>query len=961
MNRRVGGTDEHPPNAPLVGRRDALDGFSRALDAAANGSFQFLGLVGEPGAGKTRLLSELASAADARGLVTSCGRAAEFEQQIPFGAVVDALDDRVEGLGELLPGRLGVEATRLLAAVFPALSTMPPVDAGEDLPGLARYRLYRAVRQLLDEIATPRGLVLILDDVHWADDSSIELLDHLVRHPPRCQVVIAVAYRPAQASPRLAALVEAADGRHIPVGPLAEDEVAEFLGPRVGRARRRALYEVSGGNPFYLEALARSEAPIARGSEEGELPRAVRAALDLEMSGLSATARLVAQAAAVAADEFEPLVAAVAAEVPEDAALRALDEMVARDVVRPAGAGRFRFRHPLVRHAVYGSAAAGWRLAAHARISAHLARVGAPALTRAHHVERSGRFGDEQAIATLVEAARAVAAHAPGTGAHWLKAALRLMPVAAGDPGPRLELLLELARLQTVSGRLTDGRETAREALRLLPADDHAGRAQAVRFGAVIERLLGRPNEARALVLAELRQMPDPQAPVTVPLRLRLVAESLMRVDFRAAQAVLDYMPESAPGRTQSLELAIAALRPMPAYAAGRISDAVRYIEAADRLVGTAADNDVADWMDAIAWLCWCELMMGRHQSALRRFERALSVSQSTGQSYMVAYLLAGQSRAYAMMGRLDEAAQVAEDAVEVARLLHSGEPLVIALAMRCLVASLAGDDQEAVRLGEQAVRTTRGGGEWWGSLALYTRGVALINAGRLDEGANFVSQACNAFDSPVLDPSTLLSCCETMAYLEATRGRPEEAALWADRADATAHPELETSLAVARLARAYALFTSDPVSAARYASEAAEVFGPAELRIDTGRARLCAGLAYAEAGRPAEARRELRTAASLFAESGARTLHGLVVREQRRLGVRVATPTTRGTGPHGLSRREHEVAILVAEGNTNQQIAEKLFVSVRTVETHLSRMFAKLGVTSRVGVVSALARPGGD
>ncbi len=119
------------------------------------------------------------------------------------------------------------------------------------------------------------------------------------------------------------------------------------------------------------------------------------------------------------------------------------------------------------------------------------------------------------------------------------------------------------------------------------------------------------------------------------------------------------------------------------------------------------------------------------------------------------------------------------------------------------------------------------------------------------------------------------------------------------------------------------------------------------------------AGIAHAEAGDRTRARRELSEAAQIFQDCGARTLQAQAVREQRRIGVRVPVRGGRGRteGPHGLSRRELEVATLVAEGHTNQQIAQKLVLSIRTVETHLSHVFTKLGVTSRVGVVTALGR----
>ncbi|MGI5227054.1 helix-turn-helix transcriptional regulator [Actinoallomurus sp. CA-142502] len=941
-------------NPPLVGRREVLAEFGRLLDTI-DGTFALVGLAGEPGAGKTRLLAELVSGARSHGMLPLAGRAAEFEQEMPFGMVIDALDDHLEENG--LPDGVGEEAASLLATIFPALPGGK--DDGTDLTGLARYRLYRAVRQLLGELAAESGLVLILDDVHWADDSSVELLDHLLRHPPHGPVLIAVAYRPAQASARLRALNEA-HGRQITVGPLNEAEVTEFLGPGTSPELRRRLYEESGGNPFYLEALARMDqgVPGARrsaagdGVDQDELPAPVRAALQMELDGLSATALLVAQAGAAAADEFEPAVAAVAAEKPEPVALEALSELAARDIVRPASPGRFRFRHPLVRNAVYGSAAAGWRHAAHARIAAHLTRLGAPATVRARHVERSGGFGDETAIATLVEAARAAAPQAPATAAHWFRAGLRLMPT---DHESRPELLLELATVQAVSGQITSGRDMARDALRLLAPDDISRRSRAARVCALMERMLGRPHQGRTVLLDELHRISDPRSAAAVRLRLRLVADSLIRSDFRAANAVLDLMPDSAPDWEPGLEMASASLRPLPLLAGGRIADAVRHIDRADRLVAAAPDEHIAEWMDIITWLCWTETMMGRHQSARRRFDRAIAIARSTGQSYMVPHLMAGQARTLVMLGRLADAAIAAEEAAGVAGLLGTGQELVMAMTQQCLVASWTGDDEEALRFGEQAMARSADTVEWWGAMAQYVHALALVNAGRVDEGAEALVTACNGFVRPKLDPAALMACCEVMARIEAERSRCDEAQVWVERAAKLAHPSVPANVGLAGLARAHLQRTDDPLAAAGTAREAAEVLEGAELRVDAGRARLTAGLAYAEVGERERARDELRAASALFEACGARTLYAQAVRELRRQGVRV--PGATGRGAHGLSRREYEVAALVAEGHTNQQIAEKLFISVRTVETHLSRIFTKLAVTSRVGVVNALAR----
>jgi DNA-binding CsgD family transcriptional regulator len=614
--------------------------------------------------------------------------------------------------------------------------------------------------------------------------------------------------------------------------------------------------------------------------------------------------------------------------------------------VRPvAAAGRFRFRHPLVRRAAYGSAAAGWRLAAHARIAAHLSSLGASAIVAAHHVERSASFGDQAAIATLVSAARSVAAQTPATAARWLAAALKLMP----DSRTRLELLLELAKLQTVGGQLLAGRATAREVLRLLPRDDHERRVSAARFCAMIERLLDRPEESRALLLAELRELPDAGAPVGVPLRLRLVAENLMRVEYRAAQAILDSLPEETDGDDPAIALAIAALRPMPAYAAGRIADASRTIEIADRLMAAASDAQLAEWMDTVTWLCWAELMMGRPRNAVRRFDRALAVARATGQSYIVTSMLSGQARAYGMLGMLAEAAAAAEEAAEVARLLFSGQSLVIALAQQALVASWSGDDEAALRLSEQAVHTGGDSEEWWAAQARYARAIALIRAGRLDQGARAAVAACGDFGSPRLDQASLLSCCEEMAAVEMARGRAGEAAVWADRAAEVAHPGLEVNTGLAALARAHVLAGGDPAAAAEQARAAAGILAT-EQPLDAGRARLRAATAAAQIGDSAAARDDLKAAAEIFERCGARTLHAQATGDQRRLG------SGRDDRPYGLSPRELEVALLVAEEYTNAQISEKLYIGVRTVETHLTHIFTKLGVTSRVAVANALA-----
>ncbi|TYB50035.1 AAA family ATPase [Actinomadura chibensis] len=942
-----------------MGNKDALRTMREVLDGSAGGEFRVLTLAGEPGMGKTRLLGELASAAAGRGLPVMSGRASEFEQEMPFGVFVDALDDAIEEklpelVSELRPGVVGQ-----LAMVFPAMSAAPdgPGDglAADDQggpAGLVRYRLYSAVRDLIERLALPGGLVLALDDMHWADASSVELLNHLVRHPPSTGVLIAVAYRPAQVGPALATPLRAAaeHGPGITLAPLTLDEVAELLGPDVGRTRCEALYKASGGNPFYLDALVR----MASAGEHDEPPHDVQTTIQAELNGLSDSSSLVAQAAAIVADEFEPALVAVAAGTTAEETLTALDRLVARDVVRQSAGGlRFRFRHPLIRHVIYGSTPPGRRSAAHGRVGAHLAALGAPAAQLAHHVERSASRGDRAAAGTLVDAARTVALQAPHTAAGWFTSALRLMP---HDEPERLTLMLELAELQSVTGCLEEGRNTATELLGLLPPDDYDRRSVAVRFCAIAHRLLGSVEQGRALLVHELAAIPDQESAAAVRLRVRLISDTLLRLDRRRAVGEIDRVPEPRSGWPPSLALALKAIQPMGAYVSGDVDAALAGVRAADEAVAAAPDEELVDCLDSLAWLAWTECLMGLHAGAVRRVDRLMAVARGTGRQYIVPVALAAKTRAYARLGRLDDAANTVREAVESAWLLGSSHQSAFVHTEQCLVDHWTGDVKAALASGREAIRTSGGSREWVSGQADYAYGLALADADRPDEARDRLLAACNSPGPPVSDPNTLLRCAERLAALDAAGGRHEEAARWAAEAERHAHPALPGTVGLAALARAHALEHADPRAAAARARAAAESLAGAGWRLDTGRALLAAGVAAARADDLDSARESLEEAAERLGECGARRLHRRVVKELRRHGVPVPAPSGRDAAPYGLSPRELEVASLVADGRTNLQIAESLVISVRAVEGHLSHIFAKLGVTSRAGVTASLS-----
>jgi predicted ATPase len=189
------------PAEQLVGRTAELGSLDRALAELERGESAALELVGDPGIGKTRLLAELGARADAHGQLVLSGSASELERELPFGVFVDALDEYVQGLDPRRLDSLDDDALVELAHVLPSL---PARGEGNGAPRPdERYRTHRAVRHLLERLAVPKPLVLQLDDLHWADSGSIELLGSLLRRPPRTAVLIALALRSRQVPERL--------------------------------------------------------------------------------------------------------------------------------------------------------------------------------------------------------------------------------------------------------------------------------------------------------------------------------------------------------------------------------------------------------------------------------------------------------------------------------------------------------------------------------------------------------------------------------------------------------------------------------------------------------------------------------------------------------------------------------------------------------------------------------------
>ena len=475
--------------AHFVGRRPELSLLDAALDELGGGRAQAVEIIGAAGIGKTRLLAELAARADARRHIVLSGAGADLDRDLPFWVFVDALDEYLASVEPRRLANLDEELRVELAQVFPSLS-----DLGRGgTPGTQdeRYRANRAVRELLERLAATKPLVLILDDFHWADPASVDLAASLVHRPPAAGVLIVLASRPNLGLPRLRSAVEralrAGQLTRIELDPLTGEEAAAMLGREPSDAAAALLYEESGGNPFYLEQLARASDGAAQIAPELELlvselhvPDMVVAALGEELALLSAASRRVLEGASVAGDPFEPELAAAACDVGEPEAMDAVDALLSADLIRLTSVPRrFRFRHPIVRRAVYESSPAAWRIGAHERVARALADRGAGVLARAQHIDASAKIGDTAAVAALAEAGRQSAQRAPATAARWFSGALRLLADTA-PADQRVELLSASAASLAATGRFAEAHAALLECLGLLGAEATALRVRLV-------------------------------------------------------------------------------------------------------------------------------------------------------------------------------------------------------------------------------------------------------------------------------------------------------------------------------------------------------------------------------------------------------------------------------------------------------------------------------------------------
>jgi DNA-binding NarL/FixJ family response regulator len=958
-----------PTGAQLLGREGELQLVTSVLDVAGGGNPGFVLVSGEAGIGKTRLLEELAEIAVGRGYLTLEGRAAEFEREFPFGVLIHALDPYLRSLDARALDRLATDRLGELAAVFPSLRELGeaveyPVSA------LERFRVYQAVRELVERLAARSVLVLILDDLQWADGASLELMSYLLRRPPQASVMIALALRTglgdAAVIKTIGDIERSSIAHTIELGPLTREGVRQLVGDVEGLDVERLQHE-SGGNPFFALQLARARVDEADTASDGGLgvPPTVARAIAAELEELSPDARTLAVAAAVVGDPFELDLAVATLDAPESEVWERIDELVSKDLVRGTEVPRtFQFRHPLVRRAVYGSCSPSVRISCHRRAVTALAERAVPAAVLAGHVEQSARHGDAFAIETLRRAGEETSRQAPGSAASWFAAALRLLP-ADVPVEERVGLLVSLATAETATGRFSEAHAALDECIALTPAEDVERRVELVVGTAQIEQLLGRHNEARRRLQRAHEELEDLNPSARVSLLIALSTNSLFLADH-AGMLEWGRLAVEAADAVGDDTLAAAALAAytMGATFAGRIDLARELHGRAAFLVDSLDDDRLVSRLDALSNLATAELYLDLHSLTCRHGERGLFLARSTGRTQLVPILIPILGCSLWMTGEMARSAEVLDEAIESARVVDNAQGLSLALFNRALSAVMAGDVETALGTGAESVELARQVDN--GVITAFAGAIhaqALCEAGEPERAVELLLESVGGEDIPLLAGSWRATFFELLTRCRIELGQLDEARAAAVRVrqQADEHGLQLSGLMADRAGAAVALAEGRPDDAADLAMSAVAQSEEIGARVHAATSRALAGRSLAAAGRSDEAIDQLVRAADEFDSLGTLRYRDQSEAQLRNLGHAVHRRTRRG-GPEAfgvkwLTGRELEVAELVRGRRTNREIAEELFLSLKTVEAHMRNIFHKLDVSSRAEVAQLIGR----
>jgi DNA-binding CsgD family transcriptional regulator len=934
----------------LLERDSELSVLDHALSEALAGNGSVLAIEGPPGIGKSSLLANAIELAQERGMYTVSVRGTELERSYPYGIVRQtadsvSLDRSAEERAALFTG-----AAKL------ALPILDPTGEQPDTPELMYQRLH-GLYWLTANLAREQPLVIAIDDAQWADEASIAAERFLSLRIADLPMVLLLAVRTTEVSQLAVPLVEMlADPATVTVrpGPLSEEAASRRIEALLGDVDpdfAAACHHATGGNPFLLEQLlseVRAEGiePTAGGAERVASlgPDTVRASVLLRLERLPSAGAPVARALAILG-EYDVAIRDVAtlADVSEEDATEALAELERAGLV--TGSPRLRFTHPILRAAIEDDMPAVERTRAHEQAARMLAERDAdPVAVAAHVLACEPGQGDWAVGALRAAARRAEALGDPRAAVGYLERAVLERP----QNGERAAILFELGLAAAHAG----DPEAADHLERAATAGGET-RLHALHWTAVLHLVAGRVSKAADVLEGALASVPE-DSDMAHPLLETLVAAGLESSSVRTRLGDLfEHLPESRG--TPESDFERFALISHAFLAVTDQADAARATALVHRALSVEEHGYYESVMRASVgrpMAAFVLTLLERYDESLAILDELVRAARDYGDRSAVGVFLAERAWTRYRSGAVESAEADASEALLIARdatRARGHAPIAAATAvlaglererpieeLEAIVAELppAGDADTVVQDDLALARA-------WLLLSTGDARAAADAALELDREDSW---GCN---SPTLLP------WRSVASVALTQLGEEARGLELAREELRQAEQLGTPRAVGIAQRAVAL--AGPEEDRQAGLEAAvAALENGQARLELARVTCELGAELRRRGDRTEARRILREAHRIAAECGGTRLAERARDELSRSGARMIREPA--SGVEALTPSEVRVAELAAEGLTNREVAQALFVSEKTVETHLGRVYRKLDIKSRHALPGALA-----
>jgi DNA-binding CsgD family transcriptional regulator len=926
----------------LLERGDELATVRRALDAAEGGAGRLLMVEGEAGAGKTSLLAAAAGLGADREMLVLRARGGEHEGDFAYGVARQLFEPILADesrRAELLQGTA--------AAVAPIFSPEPP--EGESGPFAIQHGLYWLVADLAD--AAP--LLLLVDDAQWADLASLRALVYISRRLEGLPVALAVAIRTGEtgpADPLLDELRREHGAAPIVPEPLTEEAASVLVGSELGEIPTAkfgaACHRASSGNPFLIVELLRALAAerVSPSDENADRLEEIAAA-GVSRSILARLARLgddaveIARAVSILEPNAEvEHVAALAGMSPTDAAAassRLIDARLLADR-RPLA-----FAHPLVRSAVYTDMPEPTRAQMHAGAAKRLRAVGGSVDSIAGHLTLAPPAADPAAADSL----RAAAREASSVGAP--EAAVELLRRAMAEPPPeedRFGVERELGHAELMASDMR-GIETL---LRLRAAsDDVVARGEIAAELAAPLLYRERAEETVSLLRESLDEL-DGSEP---RLEMRLRGE-LLEQGFWGLRSMLDSVPELTdeawPGDSFEARRLLDITSFLEAAGLGRIDRAERLARAAMPDADAVRENVQRGFAPTRAMVT---LVLADRGEEVEPFYAVALEEARTRNVNALAAVFGIRSYCRVLDGDVIQGLADAERAVDLVRSIDVGMFNVTWYMAQIWAMTDRGelDLARELTLRELPVGSLEPG--FFGALAYRTRGRLHSALGEHEAARRALLASAERIDwLPFANPE-IVGWHPELARTEALLGNGEEAARLAAEGVRLAQEAGGARGVGIALAAQGVVAGADGVEILR---ESVETLAGTRARLEHARALVDLGAALRRANHRKEAREPLREGLDIAHRCGARLLEDRARTELEATGARPRSAVL--SGVDSLTPSEVRVARMAVEGMTNREIAQGLFVTAKTVETHLRHVYQKLGISKRAELDGALA-----